>query len=341
MMIFVTIALKENVKTITLNVTRSVLCVLNMNAIKTFPSVLRTMLVTISNCEEAKQLLAFLETKYYVCARDDNRLDTVYEITERRKEEVEPEAEVIINQPTKEIQSMCAQLLNPFDASQVAPQAPMQQFPIGTHKVVIVGNEIKATSDNEGGYLDLTLRIIEGEFAGLEGHYRLNLYNKSEKAVEIAYKQLSAICHVTGVYQVTNADVLMNIPFLVIVGLQKKVKQDDPDYTEVKGVKDQFGNDPGKQGQPAQQQQQPVQQVQQQAVQQQQQAWGGQQQQVQQPVQQQPAAGGGWNQPQQQQQQPVQQQQFQQQQPVQQQNAWQQQGQQQQAANPPAWAQNK
>lgn len=233
---------------------------------------------------------------------------------------------------------MCAQLLNPFDASQVAPAAPMQNWPLGSHKVVIVGNEIKATNDNEGGYLDLTLRVIEGEFSGFEGHYRLNLYNKSEKAVEIAYKQLSAICHVTGVYQVLDANVLMNIPFIAVVGLQKKVKQDDPDYTEIKGVKDINGNDPGKQGQAPQQQQQPVQQPQQQ----QNQAWGNQQQQVQQPVQQQqqPANNGGWNQPATQQQ-PVQQQQFQQQQPVQQGNTWQQQGQQQAATGAPAWAQNK
>jgi len=272
-----------------------------------------------SRSELFKQMFEYLNEKFHVCQREEE----YYELTERRIEEVKTVTEVIVNQSTKENETM-AQLLNPFDATQVDPAGTAPFFPVGTHKVVIVGNEVKATKDETGGLLELTLQIIEGEFTGLQAPYRLNLYNKSEKAVEIAYKQLSAICHVTGVYQVLNADVLMNIPFLAVVGLQKKVKADDPDYTEIKGVKDIHGNDPGKQGQPAQQQAANNFQTQQQPVQQQAQAGGWQQPVQQQPVQQQHPAQTGWNQPAQQQQ-----------------NTGWQQPVQPAASGAPAWAQNK
>jgi hypothetical protein len=226
-----------------------------------------------------------------------------------------------------------AKLLNPFDATQYKPAVVgVPQLPVSGpegYKVVIAGSEVRPTKNDDGGLLALNLQIIEGDHAGSTGEYRLNLYNKSETAQRIAYEQLTAICHVTGVFQVLDTDVLMNIPFRVIVGLQKGDNKEG--YTEVKGVKDINGNDPGKQGQGQhqQQQQQPAQ---------------GQQFQGQQGVQnqQQPVAGGnagGWNnQAQQPVNQPVQNQQQntgwnnQQQQPVQ--------GQQ-QAASGPSWQQNK
>jgi len=145
-----------------------------------------------------------------------------------------------------------AQLPQMFDATQVDPAAVSQMLPVSPAEgwpVVISSSEFKPTKDDPNqGFVDLTLTVIDGEIKGSEGHYRLNLFNKNEKAVEIAYKQLSALCHVTGQFKIADTAQLHNIPFRAVVGLQKKAKIEDPDYTEIKGVKDINGNDPGKQG---------------------------------------------------------------------------------------------
>lgn len=212
-----------------------------------------------------------------------------------------------------------AQLQTAFDATRVDPSQGIGQLPIGAKlPVAITDSEVKATKDNSGGYIQLTLQVQQGENAGRKGAYRINLYNSSEAARGIAERQLSALCHVTGVFNLQDTQQLHNIPFLIDV-----VAQADPKYTEVKAVYDINGNEPGRahqqnhqhqQSQP--QQQAPVQQPQPQPEPQQTQqpAWGGgQPQQQQAPVQNgwggqqqapapeqqqqtQQAAPGGWNQ---------------------------------------------
>ncbi len=207
-----------------------------------------------------------------------------------------------------------AQLIAAFNANQFDPtQGGGGSLPIGKHPVVIEASEVKANGSNDGGYLELSLKIIDGPQAGNSGAYRLNLYNKSEKAVEIAHRQMSALCHVIGVYNVLETNVLHNIPFVIEVGMQKGEDAIAKGYTEVKKVFDINGNEPGKAGAGAQQQQ-PAQGFAQQQPQGQAQgfAQGQQQQQApggwgqQQPAQGQPAGGGFVQQQPQQQQQPAQ-----------------------------------
>ncbi|QBZ71739.1 hypothetical protein [Pseudomonas phage KP1] len=166
------------------------------------------------------------------------------------------------------------QLIQQFDATQFDPTQGVGGLPIGRHPVIVESSEVKANKNNDGGYLQLNLRIIDGPQQGTVGAYRLNLYHTNQQTIEIAHKQLSAVCHVTGVFQVQDSSQLHNIPFVVEVGPQKN----DAQYTEIKKVFDINGNEPGKapaQG-AAQTQQAP--------------AWGQQQQQ---------APQGGMNQQQQ------------------------------------------
>jgi len=179
------------------------------------------------------------------------------------------------------------QLIQPFNAQQYDPSQSVGGLPIGKHPVVIESSEFKANAKNDGGYLQLNLKIIDGPQTGTIGAYRLNLYHSNQQTVEIAHRQLSAVCHVIGVFNVQDTAQLHNIPFMVEVGPQKN----DPQYTEVKRVYDINGNEPGKAGAgaapatfapPAAQQTAPAQQP----------AWGQPQQQTQQqPAETTPAAG--------------------------------------------------
>ena len=197
-----------------------------------------------------------------------------------------------------------AQLIQAFNAQQYDPTQGGGSLPVGRHPVIIESSEVKANKANDGGYLQLNVKLIDGPQTGTTGAYRLNLYHSNPQTAEIAHRQLSAICHVIGVFNVQDSQQLHNIPFIVEVGLQKGEEAAQKGYTEVKKVFDINGNEPGKAGQgapAAQPQQQPAAQGgfgQQQPAQQPQQpqgnapAWGGGQ-----PAQQQPQGAPAGNAP--------------------------------------------
>lgn len=140
------------------------------------------------------------------------------------------------------------QLQGLFDATNIDPSQGTPSLPVGKHPVVIKEGEVKGTKDNSGGLVALTLEIIDGPQKGTTGVYRINLYNASQEARDIAQRQMSALCHVTGVFKVENLQQLYGKPFVVEVGLQKGEEAQQKGYTEVKRVYDINGNEPGKSG---------------------------------------------------------------------------------------------
>lgn len=139
-------------------------------------------------------------------------------------------------------------LQQPFDATKVEPSSFAPPPVLSDYHVRIVESEAKPNSNGTGGYLQLDIEILDqGPYAGTKVPYRLNLYHTSQQTVEIAYRQLSAICHVTKVFNITDTRQLHGIPFMAKIGPQK----DDPRYANVFAVMDINGVAPGKQGAPA------------------------------------------------------------------------------------------
>lgn len=180
------------------------------------------------------------------------------------------------------------QLLHSFNPLDYDPSQGGGSWPLGKHPVIIESAEVKATGDNESGMLIFNLKIIDGPNTGFTGVYRLNLYNKSSKAAEIAHRQLSAVCHAVQVFQLgqngNDVSPLFGKPFVVECGYQKGEEPgpNNPDakgYTEIKRVFDINGNEPGK----ANQQQAPA-------------GFGNQQQAAQQPQQQAQQGAQAWGQ---------------------------------------------
>lgn len=185
-----------------------------------------------------------------------------------------------------------AQLQSAFNAQQFDPTqgGNFSQLPVGKHVVVIVASEVKATSDNTGGLVQYDLQVIEGPGTGKTGPMRLNLYNKSDKARQIAESQQAALCYATGVLQLQDTQQLHGIPFMVEVEnqdltpqqLEKQANGETvTPFTQVRKILNRDGSLPGMQGgsQPQQQGNQGQQQG----------NWQGQQQQPQQ------QGNGGWN----------------------------------------------
>jgi hypothetical protein len=183
-----------------------------------------------------------------------------------------------------------------FDARQVDPQPSFEPIPAGWYNMMIIDSEMKPTRDGNGAYLQLTLKVIDGQYAGRQIFDRLSIQHQNPIAAEIAYRRLSAYCHATGVLQIQDSQQLHGIPLKVRVSVRTDSTGQYEPSNEIKAVKP-INEDTGTTAAPAQPWQQPsAQQGFQQPQQAPQQPW--QQPPVQQapapqqPVQQAPAQGG-------------------------------------------------
>jgi hypothetical protein len=132
--------------------------------------------------------------------------------------------------------------LNGFNANEVEPSKAFEPIPAGKYLAVITGSEMKQTKKQDGEYLELTFEIIEGEFAKRKLWARLNLDNPSDKAREIAQRDLSAICRAVGVLTPKDSQELHDLPLLITV---KCRKQDDGEVSnDIKGYEPKSGAKP-------------------------------------------------------------------------------------------------
>lgn len=127
-----------------------------------------------------------------------------------------------------------------FDANQVDPQQSFEPMPAGWYNAMIVSSENKATGpavSPTGSMLKLTLKILDGQFAGRQVFDQLNLVNPNPVAVEIAYRRLSAYCHACKQLQVKLSEQLHGIPIMVRLSIKiDPTGQYDP-KNEIKAVK--------------------------------------------------------------------------------------------------------
>ena len=119
-----------------------------------------------------------------------------------------------------------AAILN-FDATTVAPDTGGgDPVPAGWYNVMIDESEMKPTKTEGGLRLSLRFTILDGQYANRKVFTGLNLKNANPVAQEIAYKQLSAICHAVGVMQVQDSQQLHGRPLKIKV----KVRAASGDY---------------------------------------------------------------------------------------------------------------
>lgn len=123
-----------------------------------------------------------------------------------------------------------------FDARTVAPSEAIEAIPAGWYIAMAETSEMKPTKLNDGFYLEMTFKVLDGQYINRKLWTRLNLRNSNPQAQEIAYRELSAICHATGRLVVGDSAELHNIPLKIKV----KVKPGDGQYeasNEITGYK--------------------------------------------------------------------------------------------------------
>ncbi len=126
-----------------------------------------------------------------------------------------------------------------FDPNTVAPSQDFQPLPSGEYPAIITDSEMRPTKRGDGQYLELTFQIIDGPMKGRLVWSRLNLENPNQKAVEIAQRDLSAICHAVGITRaITDSQQLHNLPMMIRVEfIPAGTKGSDRDSNEVKAYK--------------------------------------------------------------------------------------------------------
>ncbi|MGL6196975.1 MAG: DUF669 domain-containing protein [Thermoguttaceae bacterium] len=104
-----------------------------------------------------------------------------------------------------------------FDATTVAPSVPMEALPSGQYLVEITGSEMKPNKSGDGTHLALEFTVLDGEFRNRKVWNHLCLNHSSQKTVEIARANLSAICHAVGVLKPHDSHELHHLPLTIKV----------------------------------------------------------------------------------------------------------------------------
>lgn len=104
-----------------------------------------------------------------------------------------------------------------FDARTVQPAEPGVPVWDGIVPVQITRTEIKPTAANNGSnMLVLSVQALAGTFTSQVNVIRLNLWNANAQAVDIAQRELSAICHVGNRMTITDTEQLVGAQFLTV-----------------------------------------------------------------------------------------------------------------------------
>ena len=120
-----------------------------------------------------------------------------------------------------------AQLPQQFNSEDVTPSEGFDPIPAGWYPAVLTSSDQKSTKNNDGWYANCIYDIVGDQYANRKIFDILNLGNASPKAMEIAYRNLSAICHATGKLSIASTEELHNIPMMVMVKVEPAVMEPD------------------------------------------------------------------------------------------------------------------
>jgi hypothetical protein len=141
-----------------------------------------------------------------------------------------------------------AQLGATFDATQVAPSEGRDVLPAGDYLAAIAVSEVRDAKKG-GKYINLEFEVVDGPAKGRRFWSMLNLWNDNSIAVDIAQRELSAICHACGKLKVSDTAELHGIPMLVRLKIKSQAGYDDKN--EVSSYKPATGAAPAQQSAPA------------------------------------------------------------------------------------------
>jgi len=110
--------------------------------------------------------------------------------------------------------------LNGFDANNVPEQQEFSALPEGQYVAIATASEMKPTKNGNGQFLQFVFEVLDGPQKGRKVWARLNLVNQNQTAVDIAQRELGAICRAVGVMKPNDSAELHNKPLLITVAVE-------------------------------------------------------------------------------------------------------------------------
>ncbi len=129
-----------------------------------------------------------------------------------------------------------------FDATNIPPEQGIGKHPVGKKfPAVVKSTSIESTKDEKGGYFQVTFETPSGTIMN-----NYNLWNANEQTVSIANKQLSALCHATGIFKLdwSNEGAAMR-GGQCMIDVDPDPKEPEK-YVRITKIYDKHGNEPGK-----------------------------------------------------------------------------------------------
>lgn len=133
-----------------------------------------------------------------------------------------------------------AKLPGSFNSEEHDDMGTFDALPAGDYSAMISDSNIKPTkaaleenngnadlpiSNYSGLRLNLTFKIMGGEFDGRTVFNGLNVKNPSAQAVEISQKELATICRAVGKVSVEDSTELHGIPLIIKLGIKPATAQ--------------------------------------------------------------------------------------------------------------------
>lgn len=108
-----------------------------------------------------------------------------------------------------------------FDAAKIDPSQPSTPIPEGVYRVMVKNAEEKPTKTPGGLGLNVMYAVLDGEYKGRQIFHWLNLKNQNATSQEIGQRELSSLCHATGVMRPRSASEFVNRIITVRVAVEK------------------------------------------------------------------------------------------------------------------------
>ena len=102
-----------------------------------------------------------------------------------------------------------------FNATEQKEMTNFDPLPAGEYLARIVESEVKPTSAGTGHYLQLVFQIMSPGFDTRKVFNNLNLDNPNEKAVDIANRELGAICKAVNKPVIQDSQELHGLPMTI------------------------------------------------------------------------------------------------------------------------------
>jgi len=123
-----------------------------------------------------------------------------------------------------------------FNLNEMPKSEGFDPVPAGEYQVRIKACDVKATKDETGQYIKMTLEILGPSHAGRVIFSNLNIRNKSSEAERIGLQQLGEVMTAIGVQSVQDTDQLIGGVMMVKV-VVKPAQGEWSAGNEVKGYK--------------------------------------------------------------------------------------------------------